>query len=307
MVRGIAMVCSLSCCPPTPTAYCFIIPLEMAFEIESRLLRRRFLAGAAAALALPRLSAQQEPAAYGLTALLDGSGMVPIPAGEFRMGSAGGEADEAPVHRVRIGHDFEIGKFEVSQAQWETVMLDPHAKAGAVRTTPQGATVGSNPSHFKGASLPVESVSWDDIQVFFARLNARDREHTYRLPTEAEWEYACKDDANGLAERAWYKDNSGDGTEPVGGKQPNARGLYDALGNVAEWVQDWYGHDYYAESPAADPPGPASGSYRVFRGGSWLDSAKYCRITARNFEFPVSRLHNVGFRVVRVLTNAERR
>ena len=226
--------------------------------------------------------------------------MVSIPAGEFQMGSAGGEADEGPVHRVRISRDFEIGKFEVTQAQWETVMLDPHAKAGAVRTTPEGATVGSNPSYFKGASLPVESISWDDIQVFLARLNARDRDHTYRLPTEAEWEYACKDDAAGMAAHAWYKDNSGDSTHPVGGKQRNARGLYDTLGNVAEWVRDWYDRDYYAASPAADPQGPGSGSYRVFRGGSWLDPAKYCRVTARNFEFPVSPLHNVGFRVVRI-------
>jgi len=271
----------------------------MACGLESRLPRRQFLAGVAGALTLRRLPAQQEPADYGLTALLDGSGMVRIPAGEFQMGSASGEADEQPVHRVRISRDFEIGKFEVSQAQWETVMLDPHAKAGAVRTTPDGATVGSNPSHFKGASLPVESVSWDDIQVFLARLNARDRDHTYRLPTEAEWEYACQDDAAELAARAWYKDNSENRTQPVGGKRPNARGMYDTLGNVAEWVQDWYGRDYYAESSAADPQGPGSGSYRVFRGGSWLDPGKYCRVTARNFEFPVSRLHNVGFRVVR--------
>jgi formylglycine-generating enzyme required for sulfatase activity len=273
----------------------------MRRAFQSPVSRRRFLGGAGAALALPRIFAQQDLASRGLTALLDGAGMVRIPAGEFQMGSAGGEADEAPVHRVRIGHDFEIGRFEVTQAQWETAMLDPHAKAGAVRTTPEGATVGGNPSHFKGASLPVESVSWDDIHVFMARLNARDRDHTYRLPTEAEWEYACNDDAAGLSVRAWFKENSGDSTQPVGGKQPNARGLYDTLGNVAEWVQDWYGHDYYAESPALDPQGPASGSYRVFRGGSWLDPAKYCRITARNFEFPVSRLHNVGFRVVRIL------
>jgi len=267
--------------------------------LESSWSRRGFLGGAAAALGLPRMFAQQDMASVGLTALLDGSGMVRIPAGEFHMGSASGEPDEAPVHRVRIGHDYEIGKFEVTQAQWETVMLDPHAKAETVRTTPEGVAVGPNPSRFKGASLPVESVSWDDIQAFLARLNARDRDHIYRLPTEAEWEYACRDDAAGLAERAWYKENSADRTQPVGGKQPNARGLYDTLGNVAEWVADWYGHDYYAESPAADPQGPASGSYRVFRGGSWLDPAKYCRITARNFEFPVSRLHNVGFRVVR--------
>jgi len=250
---------------------------------------------------LPRLSGQQEPAAYGLTALLDGSGLVRIPAGEFQMGSAAGEADEQPVHRVRIGQEFEIGKFEVTQAQWETAMLDPHAKAGAVRTTPEGATIGSNPSHFKGAALPVESVSWDDVQAFLARLNGRDRAHNYRLPTEAEWEYACKDDSPGLAARAWYKENSGDRTQPAGGKQPDARGMYDTLGNVGEWVQDWYSRDYYGESPAADPQGPASGSYRVYRGGSWLDRAKYCRVSARNFEFPVSRLHNVGFRVVRTV------
>ena len=275
----------------------------MERDFKSPFSRRRFLGGTASALALPRLPGQQQaqpdPASYGLTALLDGSGMVPIPAGEFLMGSAAGEADEQPVHRVRIGRDFEIGKFEITQAQWETVMLDPHAKAGAVRITPEGATVGSNPSHFKGPSLPVDSVSWDDIQAFLTRLNTRDRGHAYRLPTEAEWEYACQDDTSGPAARAWYKDNSDGRTQPVGAKQPNARELYDTLGNVGEWVQDWYGHDYYAESSVADPQGPGSGSYRVFRGGSWLDTARYCRVTARNFEFPVSRLYNVGFRVVR--------
>jgi len=259
-----------------------------------------FVGRAAAAFVARRLAAGQNPAAYGVTALLDGGGMVRIPAGEFQMGSASGEADEAPVHRVRITRDFEIGKFEVTQAQWETVMLDPHAKAGALRTTPEGAAIGSDPSRFKGASLPVESVSWDDIQVFLARLNLRDRAHLYRLPTEAEWEYACRDDAAELAATAWFKADSAGRTHPVGEKQANARGLYDTLGNVAEWVSDWYGRDYYAESPAADPPGPATGSYRVFRGGSWLDSAKYCRATARNFEFPVSRMQNVGFRVVRL-------
>jgi formylglycine-generating enzyme required for sulfatase activity len=271
----------------------------MALEAEFRLPRRSFLC-AVATLCLPRVNAQQGPATYGLTALLDGSDMVRLPAGEFQMGSASGEPDEAPVHRVRISSQFEIGKFEVTQAQWETAMADPHAGVGAVRTTPQGSTVGSNPSHFKGASLPVDSVSWDDIQVFLARLNARDRDHIYRLPTEAEWEYACRGDTGDLPDRAWYKDNSAGRTQPVGGKQPNARGMYDTLGNVAEWVADWYGQNYYAESPTTDPQGPASGSYRIFRGGSWLDAAKYCRLTARNFEFPVSRLYNVGFRVVRV-------
>jgi formylglycine-generating enzyme required for sulfatase activity len=261
--------------------------------------RRLFLYGAADIVALRRLGAQNEKASHSLTALLDGSDFVRVPAGEFQMGSAAGEADEAPVHRVRISRDFEIGKFEVTQAQWETAMVDPHAGAGAVRKTPEGAAIGSNPSHFKGGSLPVESVSWDDIQVFLARLNARDAEHTYRLPTEAEWEYACRDESADVGARAWYKENSDGRTQAVGGKQPNARGLFDSVGNVAEWVADWYAHDYYAESEADDPRGPATGSYRVFRGGCWLDPAKYCRVTARNFEFPVSRLYNVGFRVVR--------
>lgn len=266
---------------------------------DSSLSRRRFLGGTAATLGLTRAFAQKDQAFASLTALLDGSGMVRISAGEFQMGSAAGEPDEQPVHRVRISRDFEIGKFEITQAQWETAMLDPHAKAGALRTTPEGAAVGSDPSHFKGALLPVESVSWDDIQVFLARLNARDREHAYRLPTEAEWEYACADGAGEIAARAWHKDNASGRTQPVGQKQPDARGMFDTLGNVAEWVEDWYSRDYYAESRAADPPGPATGSYRVFRGGSWLDPGKYCRATARNFEFPVSRLYNVGFRVVR--------
>ena len=250
-------------------------------------------------LAVSRLGAQADKASHSLTALLDGSDFVRIPAGEFEMGSASGEPDEAPVHRVRITRDFEIGKFEVTEAQWETAMLDPHAGAGALRKTPEGAAIGPDPSHFKGAALPVESVSWDDIQVFLARLNARDREHVYRLPTEAEWEYCCRGGAGDQSARAWFKDNAGGRTHPVGEKQPNARGLYDTVGNVAEWVADWYGQDYYANSPVDDPRGPATGSYRVFRGGCWLDPAKYCRGTARNFEFPVSRLYNVGFRLVR--------
>lgn len=239
--------------------------------------RRAFLGGAAAALA-SRLGAEQDPAAYGVTALLDGSGMVRIPAGEFQMGSASGEPDEAPVHRVRISHDFEIGKFEVTEAQWETVMADPHAKAGAVRTTPEGASVGSDPSRFKGASLPVESVSWDDIQVFLARLNARDREHLYRLPTEAEWEYACFDDAAGLAASAWYKENSADRTHPVGGKQPNARGLFDTLGNVAEWVSDWYEREYRRESGGRS----ARAVDRIVPRVSWRELARSGEVLPRD-------------------------
>ena len=275
--------------------------MELAGTLLSR---RRFLSAATLSLALPRIEALEDTSSYGVTALLDGSAMVQIPAGEFAMGSASGAADEGPVHRVRITHAYEMGKFEITQSQWETVMTDPHAQPGAIRMTPEHVAVNSTPSRFKGPALPVESVSWDDIQVFLARLNARDHGHLYRLPTEAEWEYACKaegksDDPAALAGEAWYKDNSGDRTRPVGEKRPNAWGLYDMLGNAAEWVADWYGRDYYAESPAVDPTGPRSGSYRIYRGGCWFELAKYCSSTARKFDFPVNRHDGVGFRVVR--------
>lgn len=239
---------------------------------------------------------------YSLEALIDSSGMARIPAGEFQMGSAAGNEDEQPAHRVRITQPFEMSKCEISQAQWETVMADPHAGPSAGRPTPQGAVVGSAPSHFKGPSLPVDNVSWDDIQVFLKRLNARDPGQRYRLPTEAEWEYACragKPDAASLEATTWYKQNSDARTQPVAQKQPNAWGLYDMLGNVSEWVQDWYAADYYAQSPATNPQGPESGSYRVYRGGCWFDADKYCRPALRRFDFPVSRFYNVGFRVVR--------
>ncbi len=205
---------------------------------------------------------------------------------------------------MHIGHDFEIGKFEVTQAQWEAVISDAHAGIAAVRVSPEGAAVKTQPSYFKGQDLPVESVSWDDIQVFFVRLNNRDPKYAYRLPTEAEWEYACKAGANierpaDLGLETWYGENSEKHTQPVGKKAPNAWGLHDMYGNVAEWVQDWYAPNYYAESPANDPAGPASGSYRIFRGGCWFDAGKYCQSTLRRFDFPISRLSHVGFRVVR--------
>jgi formylglycine-generating enzyme required for sulfatase activity len=211
------------------------------------------------------------------------------------MGSKNGNPDEEPVHRVRISHGFEIGKFEVTQAQWETVVRDPHAR------TDQPV----NPSKFPGNSRPVEYVSWEDVQIFLKRLNARDPGFTYRLPTEAEWEYACKagsKDASlrDLDEVAWYQTNSESHTHQIGDKEPNAWGLYDMLGNVAEWVQDWYSRPYYFVSPKADPQGPDNGSYRVFRGGSWLDGPRNCRAAYRGFDFPSSQFYNVGFRLVRI-------
>jgi formylglycine-generating enzyme required for sulfatase activity len=244
------------------------------------------------------LSAQTvPPTAHGLSELLDGSGFVRIRAGEFVMGSTAGQPDERPPHRVRISRDFEIGKYEVTQAQWETVMRSGHMSTAnpAQRT---------DPSRFKGADLPVENISWDEVQQFLRALNSRDPKYTYRLPTEAEWEYAARagreGDAKGdLDATAWYEVNSDGKTHPVGQKQPNAWGLYDVDGNVREWVEDWYGPDYYENSPPADPRGPDSGSYRVYRGGCWFAAAKYCRPAARTFDFPVQRYDSVGFRLVR--------
>jgi formylglycine-generating enzyme required for sulfatase activity len=194
-----------------------------------------------------------------------------IPAGEFLMGSDKGKDpeahdDETPLHRVTISRPFYLGKYAVTQAQWEAVM-------------------GSNPSYFKGRSNPVETVSWDDVQKFIWSLNIQEGNGCYRLPTEAEWEYACRagttgvysygDDAGSLGHYAWYAGNSGKKPHPVGQKEPNAWGLYDMHGNVWEWVQDWY--DDYSSASVTDPKGPASGSYRVLRGGGWGLVARYCR------------------------------
>jgi formylglycine-generating enzyme required for sulfatase activity len=187
---------------------------------------------------------------------------VRIPAGEFQMGSEN-DSDEQPVHRVKISRDFEMGKCEVTQAQWQAVM-------------------GNNPSRFEGDNLPVENVSWSDVQEFIKRLNQADSKYQYRLPTEAEWEYACRagttgDYAGDLDAMAWYEKNSGGKTHAVGQKQANAWGLYDMHGNVWEWCQDWYDSNYYRQSPGADPTGPTAGSARVFRGGSWDYAAACCR------------------------------
>lgn len=249
----------------------------------------------------------QEEKLYGIKALYDGSGFVRVPAGEFLMGSRGGGGDERPVHRVRISRSFEMGKFEVTQAQWEAVMgsnRDAHAEPEKENAAQGEPAAGANPSQFKGSTLPVENVSWEEVQQFLRHLNKLDSRHTYRLPTEAEWEYACraggtKDYGGNLDAVAWYRANSGDQTRPVGRKQPNAWGLYDMHGNVMEWVQDWYGPNYYRNGSVTDPQGPGSGSYRVYRGGSWYGSAADCRASFRGFDFPGNRYYSLGLRLVR--------
>ena len=213
-----------------------------------------------------------------------------IPAGSFMMGCSPGDAgcyaEEKPVHRVTITQPFEMSKFQLTQQDYEAVM-------------------NTNPSNFKGSNLPVENVSWDDAQRFCEAVNGKRDGYRYRLPTEAEWEYAARagDPSSRygpLLQIAWFRDNSGGTTHPVGEKQPNAFGLYDMLGNVWEWVQDWYGITYYSHKPDSDPKGPESGEYRVSRGGSWRGVVRGpSRVSARYILKPNTRSMVVGFRCVR--------
>ena len=210
-----------------------------------------------------------------------------IQAGQFQMGSEN-EDREKPVHQVKLTRAFYMQTTEVTQAQWEAVM-------------------GNNPSAFKGPDLPVEKVSWEDCQEFIKRLNTKEGTEQYRLPAEAEWEYACRADTSSeseeeLEEMAWGGWNSGGQTHPVGQKKPNAWGLYDMLGNVWEYCQDWYDAAYYKTSPSTDPGGPETGSLRVVRGGSWDRSVKSnFRCSYRHFIDPSSRLDYFGFRIVKSL------
>ncbi|MBI1760766.1 MAG: SUMF1/EgtB/PvdO family nonheme iron enzyme [Acidobacteria bacterium] len=218
--------------------------------------------------------------------------MVVLSGGTFEMGSDKGNDNEKPKHKVTLS-PFAIGKYEVTQTQWKAVM---------------GAD--NNPSRFKGDDLPVETVSWNDANAFIKRLREKTGNPTYRLPTEAEWEYACRagstgaysfgDDASQLGEYAWFDKNSEGKTHPFGQKKPNAWGLYDMHGNVLEWVQDWYGKDYYRQSAnSTDPQGPLAGEYRVLRGGgSWVNPQSYARSVVRHiYIYPIVRDDINGFRV----------
>ena len=216
--------------------------------------------------------------------------MVRVEAGTFTMGATAEmknpDYNEKPIHRVTLTNDYYIGKYEVTQALWKAVM-------------------GNNPSGFKGDNLPVEMVGWDDCQEFIGKLN-RITGKKFRLPTEAEWEYAARggnksrgyqySGSNNLSDVAWFLDNSGEMTHAVGTKQPNELGIYDMTGNVWEWCQDWYGA--YSSSSQVNPTGANSGSSRMIRGGCWISGARGCRSSYRYDCTPGYRRNGVGLRLV---------
>jgi len=228
--------------------------------------------------------------------------IVRIPAGTFQMGTDqilkaddGWKACstcpvrndvERPVHRVTISKEFWMGQFPVTQQQWQEVM-------------------GSNPSYFgsAGPDAPVEQVSWKDVQAFLAKVNATQDRWAVRLPTEAEWEYAARAGSTGetygpLDDIAWYGGNASHTIHPVGQKLPNAFGLYDMLGNVWQWCQDWFGS--YSTEPAVDPQGPPTGERRITRGGCFYCDAIHERAARRNRDLEDHFSQSIGFRVVAV-------
>ena len=213
--------------------------------------------------------------------------MVNVEGGIFTMGGMSeqdSDADDKPMHQVSLS-SFSIGKYEVTQEEWMAVM-------------------GSNPSYFNGVKRPVENVSWNDCQEFIQKINAITGK-TFRLPTEAEWEFAARggissrgytySGSNYIGQVAWYGDNSSDTTHEVGKKLPNELGLYDMTGNVAEWCQDWFA--FYSSSFNVDPTGPSSGMYRVIRGGSWSIFAMRGLVTFRHNDEPWEKNFRLGLRL----------
>ncbi|MEZ4827061.1 MAG: SUMF1/EgtB/PvdO family nonheme iron enzyme [Bacteroidia bacterium] len=219
--------------------------------------------------------------------------MVFVEGGEFVMGGEWHD-NEKPIHKVALD-GFYIGRFPVTQALWKAVM-------------------GSDPEELSFPHLlrPVEGVSWEDCQEFIKKLN-HETGKTYRLPTEAEWEYAARGGkysqgftyagSNNLFEVGWYDDNSQEITQPVGLKRPNELGIFDMSGNVDEWCQDWYGSDYYTQCAKQkiihNPKGPKSGEYRVVRGGSWYIDDYNCRVAYRLNALPSDRYLSFGLRLCR--------
>ena len=231
----------------------------------------------------------------------DGIRFIKIEAGCFTMGQDKNTelqdkerqttANELPQHKVCITKPFYLGESEVTQKQWEEVM-------------------GNNPSKFKGMYRPVEKVSWNDTQTFIEKLNDRAKSDIYRLPTEAEWEYAARagaqtvysfgDDIKTIRDYAWFgNEGYGGDTHEVGQKKANAWGLVDMHGNVWEWVQDWYDPQYYQHSGESDPKGVESGQYKIYRGGSWIAKPPLLRSAVRYSGLPATKSSDIGFRLVR--------
>jgi formylglycine-generating enzyme required for sulfatase activity len=237
-----------------------------------------------------------------------GMELIRIPSGVFMMGSEK-NADEKPVHRVSISKDFYMGKTEVTQGQWRaiirTTVSEQRDKVLAAARLPLRPPLSNLVG--EGDDYPMYYVSWEDAQEFIRKLNQTNDGYTYRLPTEAEWEYACRasktgaEDARDFASMSWYRDNSDNQTHPVGTKRPDSFGLYDMRGNVDEWCEDWY-HDNYNGAPANGTAWLTRGAQeiRVLRGGSWLGAVSDLRSTARNAGNPSGHDHFVGFRVVAV-------
>lgn len=220
-----------------------------------------------------------------------------IPAGTFQMGSTEGQKDERPVHEVKITEPFYMGIHEVTQVQW-------------------GILMDRDPSYFRGAHRPVDSVSWHRARIFIDRLNKREETDLYRLPTEAEWEYAVRGGSDtrfhfgeardSLSAHAWYGFNSERRTHRVGRKRRNPFGLYDTYGNVWEWVRDAYGPRFYERSARVDPMNHGSPfGARVIRGGGWFAVVSDLRSANRGWARPGARDPQLGFRIVREIPEEE--
>ena len=204
----------------------------------------------------------------------------------------GAGSDETPAHKVTITKDYHLGETEVTQALWYAVMGQKPTSGGSAWSSSYGL----------GDNYPAYSISWNDCQEFITKLNQLTG-LTFRLPTEAEWEYAARggnkattqtlySGSNTIGDVAWYDHNSSSSTHAVAGKSANALGLYDMSGNVYEWCNDWYGS--YSSGAQTDPTGPSSGSYRVLRGGSWGNGASCCRVAFRSYGSVANRLNYYG-------------
>ncbi len=256
-------------------------------SVDFRLEQKRAAIAVTKSVAKPQ-SSSSRPSGRKYTDPTTNMQFVWVKGGCFQMGDTfgDGDSDERPVHEVCVD-GFYMGKYEVTQGEYKKL-------------------TGSNPSYNdKGDLFPVEKVSWNDAQAFIKQLN-RGSGKQYRLPTEAEWEYAARSGgrkekysgSNSVDSVAWSKSNSGGSTHKVGRKAANGLGLYDMSGNVWEWCSDWYWKNYYASSPGKNPTGPSSGSYRVNRGGSWLNAPRGVRAAGRNWNRPVYRSYDLGFRLV---------